>query len=47
MPTVSLNECGVVVRGRVSSTPSMRTSRSLDPVEDGKGAEIGVYVEYC
>lgn len=26
MPTVSLNECGVVVRGWVSSTPSILTS---------------------
>jgi hypothetical protein len=25
----------------------MRTSLSLDSVEDGKGAEMGVYVEYC
>lgn len=49
MPTVSLNEWGVVVRGCVSSTPSILTSRSLDSVadgKDGKGADIGVNDEY-
>jgi hypothetical protein len=43
MPTVSLNERGVVVRGCASSTPSIRTSRSLD--SDGSGADMGVKVE--
>ena len=42
MPTVSLNEWGVVVRGCVSSTPSMRMSLSRDSVEEGSGAEMGV-----
>lgn len=32
MPTVSLNECGVVVRGCVSSTPSILTSRDSGPM---------------
>lgn len=31
MPTVSLNECGVVVRGWVSSTPSILTSLDSEP----------------
>jgi hypothetical protein len=47
MPTVSLNERGVVVRGWTSSIPSIRVSLSLEPAEDGKGAEIGVKEEYA
>jgi hypothetical protein len=42
MPTVSLNERGVVVRGCDSSTPSIRTSRSRASFADGRGADIGV-----
>lgn len=44
MPTVSLNEWGVVVRGCVvSSTPSMRVSLSRKSLDEGRGAEMGVY----
>ncbi len=43
MPTVSLKERGVVVRGCVSSTPSIRMSLSLSSF--GSGAETGVNEE--
>lgn len=45
MPTVSLNERGVVVRGCDSSTPSIRMSRSRASFADGSGADIGVNAE--
>jgi hypothetical protein len=46
MPTVSLNEWGVVVRGCTSSTPSILISLSRDSVDGGRGPDMGVYVEY-
>jgi hypothetical protein len=46
MPTVSLNERGVVVRGCDSSTPSILMSRSLGSDDEGKGADMGVKDEY-
>lgn len=42
MPTVSLNERGVVVRGCDSSIPSIRVSRSLCSVADKGAADTGV-----
>lgn len=44
MPTVSLNERGVVVRTCDSSTPSILNSLSLGSVADGS-ADMGVKVE--
>lgn len=46
MPTVSLNECGVVVRGCDSSIPSIRISLSLGSEDEGSGADMGVNDEY-
>jgi hypothetical protein len=46
MPTVSLNECGVVVRGCDSSTPSILISLSRGSEDECGGAEMGVKVEY-
>ena len=46
MPTVSLNERGVAVRGCDSSIPSIRVSRSLCcSVVDEGGADTGVNCE--
>ena len=42
MPTVSLNERGVVVRACDSSTPSILKSLSLASVADGICADTGV-----
>jgi hypothetical protein len=44
MPTVSLNEWGVVVRGCTSSTPSILESLSRGSVDCGRGPDMGVCV---
>ena len=46
MPTVSLYEWGVVVRGCTSSTPSILISLSRCSVDCGRDPDTGVYAEY-